>query len=66
LFTIVAEVLLHRGLSARVFPMALSGIGFVPALLDDVLTYEGFTPHQIAECAQELAEQLPPDEVRHA
>lgn len=67
LFTIVAEVLLHRSLGARVFPMALSGIGFVPALLDDVLAYEGFTPHQIAECAQELAQQVhPAREVEHA
>lgn len=67
LFTIVAETLLHRGLTARVFPMALNGMGFVPALLEEVLTYEGFKAQNIAECAQELVEEARPrSEVIHA
>lgn len=48
LSTIVAEVLMQNGVRARVLPLALEH-WFKPALLDDVLAFEGFTGPQIAE-----------------
>ncbi len=48
LHSIVAEVLLKHRRSARVLPMALEERWFRPALLADVLRYEGFTGEQIA------------------
>ncbi|MBS7564930.1 transketolase [Mucilaginibacter sp. Bleaf8] len=49
LYSIVAEVLLKHQTTARVLPMALNERWFKPALLPDVLQYEGFTGKQIAE-----------------
>ena len=48
LYTIVAETLLRHGETASVLPFALDERWFRPALLDDVLRYEGFTGEQIA------------------
>lgn len=49
LYSIVAEILLKRGLKASVHPIALKERWFKPALLHDVLQYEGFTGQQIAD-----------------
>ena len=49
LYSIVAEILLKRGLKASVLPIALRERWFKPALLLDLLQYEGFTGRQIAD-----------------
>lgn len=49
LFSIVSETLVHHGVMVPVLPLALHNRWFKPALLDDVLEYEGFTGPQIAE-----------------
>ena len=48
LYSIVAETLLRHGETADVLPFALDERWFRPALLNDVLTYEGFTGEQVA------------------
>lgn len=48
LFSILAEYLVKHGISASVLPIALEERWFKPALLPDVLEYEGFTGAQIA------------------
>lgn len=48
LYSIVAETLLRHGETADVLPFALDERWFRPALLNDVLRYEGFTGEQIA------------------
>lgn len=49
LFSILGEMLLQHGTSAKVLPLALPDRWFKPALLNDVLEHEGFTARQIAE-----------------
>jgi transketolase len=49
LYSIVAETFLQQQMTAPVLPFALRERWFKPALLDDVLRYEGFTGEQIAE-----------------
>lgn len=49
LYSIIAELLLRENISAHVLPIALNDKWFKPALLQDVLQYEGFTGPQIAE-----------------
>jgi len=49
LYSMVAELLLERGISARVTRIALEDRWFCPALLDDVLAVEGFDGSSIAE-----------------
>jgi len=49
LYSILAEVLLKNQLTAKVLPLALNEKWFKPALLPNVLEYEGFTGKQIAE-----------------
>ncbi|MBC7936587.1 MAG: transketolase [Rhizobacter sp.] len=49
LYTIIAETLLRNRLSAHVFPLAIHERWFKPALLAEVLEFEGFTPEKIAE-----------------
>ncbi len=49
LYSIVAEVLLKHRVTANVLPMALNEKWFKPALLPNLLAYEGFTGKQIAE-----------------
>lgn len=48
LYSVVAEVLLRHRLAPRVLPIALAGRFFKPALLDDVLAFEGFTGGRLA------------------
>lgn len=56
LFSIVAETLLRHGETAEVLPFALDERWFRPALLNDVLRFEGFTGEQIAA---RILERLP-------
>lgn len=49
LFSILSELLLKNRLTADVLPIALMDKWFKPALLNDVLEYEGLTAKQIAE-----------------
>jgi len=49
LYSIVAEVLLKNGVTAKVLPFALNEKWFKPSLLPNVLEHEGFTGKQIAE-----------------
>ncbi len=49
LFTIVAEIFLKNKIMCDVLPVALNDKWFKPALLQDVLEYEGFTGGRIAE-----------------
>lgn len=49
LYSIVSELLVRHQIMAPVLPLALAHRWFKPALLDDVLAYEGFTGPQIAE-----------------
>lgn len=48
LYSIVAECLLKRRMTAFVLPLALEERWFRPGLLDEVLAAEGFTPEKIA------------------
>lgn len=48
LFTILSEILLKNKKTANVLPFALMDKWFKPALLYDVLEYEGFTYQQIS------------------
>jgi transketolase len=48
LYSIIAETLLRHGETADVLPFALDERWFKPALLNDVLRFEGFTGEQIA------------------
>jgi transketolase len=48
LYSIVAETLVEHGVAARVMPIALDERWFKPALLKDVLEYEGFTGPALA------------------
>ena len=49
LYSIVAEVLLKRRMTADVLSISLGDRWFKPGLLDQVLETEGFTPGQLAE-----------------
>lgn len=49
LYSILAETLLEEGITVPVLPLNLDGRWFKPALLKDVLAYEGFTAETIAE-----------------
>jgi transketolase len=49
LYSIVAELLVRAGVTARVHAIALDERWFKPALLPDVLEHEGFTGPRLAE-----------------
>ena len=49
LYSILSELLVSRRINVRVLPIALNNKWFKPALLKDVLEYEGFTGEAIAE-----------------
>lgn len=49
LFSVVAELMTRRGLSARVVPFALEERWFIPTLLPKVLAHEGFSGEKLAE-----------------
>jgi transketolase len=48
LFSIISELLVRRQIQAQVLPIALENRWFKPALLPDLLKYEGFTGPQLA------------------
>jgi transketolase len=48
LYSILAELLLKHELTAHVLPLALNERWFKPALLNEVLEYEGFTAKKIS------------------
>jgi transketolase len=58
LFSILAEVLLTAGVAVPVLPLALDERWFKPALLPDVLAYEGFSAPAIADRVQRRLSQL--------
>ena len=58
LFSILAETLLTAGLAVPVLPLALDERWFKPALLPDVLAFEGFTAESIADRVQRRLSQL--------
>jgi transketolase len=49
LYSILSELLVLKRISARVLPIALNNKWFKPALLQDVLEYEGFSGKAIAD-----------------
>jgi transketolase len=49
LYSIISELFQRDGMVTEVLPFALDGKWFKPALLKDVLQYEGFTAEQIVE-----------------
>ncbi len=49
LYSIIAEIFLKNKITCNVFPMALRERWFKPALLNDVIAFEEFTPEKIAE-----------------
>ena len=49
LYSILGEIFLKERISAWVLPLALENRWFKPALLDDLLSHEGFTGAQIAD-----------------
>jgi len=49
LYSIVAELLLKRRMTAAVLPLSLDEDWFRPGLLEDVIAHEGFTAAQIAD-----------------
>ncbi|MEJ2616418.1 MAG: transketolase C-terminal domain-containing protein, partial [Ignavibacteriaceae bacterium] len=49
LYSILSELLVIKRINARVLPIALNNKWFKPALLKDVLEYEGFTGEAIAD-----------------
>jgi transketolase len=49
LYSILAEVYLNNQVTANVLPLAMNERWFKPALLPQVLEYEGFTGQQIAD-----------------
>ncbi len=49
LFSIIAEMFLKNKISCDVLPIALDNKWFKPALLQDVLEFEGFTGEKIAD-----------------
>lgn len=58
LYSILAETLLDEGISARVLSIALDGRWFKPALMADLLEYEGFTAEAIAKRITDRLAQL--------
>ncbi len=57
LYSIVCELFQREGFVANVMPIALDGKWFKPALLRDVMEYEGFTAAQISEKIKERLEE---------
>ncbi len=49
LFSIVSELMTHHRLITNIYPLALENRWFKPALLKDILEYEGFTGEKIAQ-----------------
>jgi transketolase len=49
LYSILSELLVIKRINARILPVALNNKWFKPALLKDVMEYEGFTGEAIAD-----------------
>jgi len=49
LYSILSEILVEKEIVCKVLPISLNDKWFKPALLNDVLEYEGFTGEAIAE-----------------
>lgn len=49
LYSILSELLVIKRINARILPIALNNKWFKPALLKDILEYEGFTGQAIAD-----------------
>ncbi|RPI72593.1 MAG: transketolase [Ignavibacteriales bacterium] len=49
LYSVLSEILVEEEIICKVLPIALNNKWFKPALLNDVLEYEGFTGEAIAE-----------------
>lgn len=58
LYSIIAEIFVERGIIAPVLPLALDNRWFKPALMEDLLEYEGFTPKAIADKTAERLSRL--------
>jgi transketolase len=58
LYSILADLFLGERLAPHVLPFALRERWFKPALLDDVLSYEGFTGDQIAKTILETCSSI--------
>lgn len=58
LYSIVAEYMAERNISANIHPIALDGRWFKPGRLHEVLEYEGFTSEQLAERIEDKFEQV--------
>jgi transketolase len=58
LYSIIAETLLEHGVSARTLSIALDGRWFKPALMADLLEYEGFTAEALASRITERLAQI--------
>jgi transketolase len=58
LYTIIAEIFLKNKITCNVLPLALKDKWFKPALLPDVIRFEGFTGEKIAKnISKELKKQ---------
>ena len=53
LYTIIAELLLKHNKRANIFPISLNERWFKPALINDVLEYEGFTAEKMTNAILE-------------
>ncbi|MBZ0183658.1 MAG: hypothetical protein K8F60_14460 [Melioribacteraceae bacterium] len=53
LYTIIAELLLKHNKRANIFPISLNDRWFKPALINDVLEYEGFTAEKMTNAILE-------------
>jgi transketolase len=49
LFSILSEILVDEQIICKVLPIALNNKWFKPALLSDILEFEGFTGEAISE-----------------
>ncbi len=58
LYSILSEIFLKNKITCNVFPMALRERWFKPALLNQVLAFEEFTPEKIAEHAEREFENI--------
>jgi transketolase len=57
-YSIIAETLLEHGVSVRMLSIALDGRWFKPALMADLLEYEGFTAEALASRITERLAQI--------
>jgi transketolase len=58
LYSILSEILIEEQIMCKVVPIAINDRWFKPALLNDVLQFEGFTGKQIAERISKELEKI--------